>query len=234
MATGYEDLIPVASTTGYEDLIPKKQQGFFESIGAPFQAVSEGVIKGGGNIMFGGQRLVGEGLQAFGATQAGQALIADAQRRQAEAQARVAPFKQQYPMSTGTGELGAEAVITAPIGGLFARPLAAAAPYAPGLINPIVNAMRSSGFSSGLLPKAAVGTAVPLATRAGDIGARVFGGGVTGGATAALTSPDEIGTGVGVGAGVAVAAPPIVKIMGKLKPKEIINLKAILHETYVA
>jgi len=26
----------------------------------------------------------------------------------------------------------------------------------------------------------------------------------------------------------------IVKIMGKLKPKEIINLKAILHETYVA
>ena len=215
MATGYEDLIPVASTTGYEDLIPKKQQGFFESIGAPFQAVSEGVIKGGGNIMFGGQRLVGEGLQAFGATQAGQALIADAQRRQAEAQARVAPFKQQYPMSTGTGELGAEAVITAPIGGLLARPLAAAAPYAPGLINPIVNAMRSSGFSSGLLPKAAVGTAVPLATRAGDIGARVFGGGVTGGATAALTSPDEIGTGAGVGAGLAVAAPPIVKIMGK-------------------
>ena len=59
---------------------PEKQQGFFESIGAPFQAVSEGVIKGGGNIMFGGQRLVGEGLQAFGATQAGQALIADAQR----------------------------------------------------------------------------------------------------------------------------------------------------------
>ena len=197
---------------------PEKQQGFFESIGAPFQAVSEGVIKGGGNIMFGGQRLVGEGLQAFGATQAGQALIADAQRRQAEAQARVDPFKQQYPMSTGTGELGAEAVITAPIGGLLARPLAAAAPYAPGLINPIVNAMRSSGFSSGLLPKAVVGAApqaVPLATRAGDIGARVFGGGVTGGATAALTNPDEIGTGVGVGAGVAVAAPPIVKIMGK-------------------
>lgn len=220
MATGYEDLIPVASTTGYEDLIPKKQQGFFESIGAPFQAVSEGVIKGGGNIMFGGQRLVGEGLQAFGATQAGQALIADAQRRQAETQARVAPFKQEYPISTGTGELGAEAVITAPIGGLLARPLAAAASYAPGLINPIVNAMRSSGFSSGLIPiaKAVPGVApqaIPLATRAGDIGARVFGGGVTGGATAALTSPDEIGTGAGVGAGLAVTAPPIVKIMGK-------------------
>lgn len=190
---------------------PEKQQGFFESIGAPFQAVSEGVIKGGGNIMFGGQRLVGTALEAFGATQAGQALIADAQRRQAETQVRVAPFKQQYPMSTGTGELGAEAVITAPIGGLLARPLAAAAPYAPGLINPIVNAMRSSGFSSGI----PVAKSVPLATRAGDIGARVFGGGVTGGATAALTNPDEIGTGAGVGAGLAVVAPPIVKIMGK-------------------
>lgn len=191
--------------------VPEKQQGFFESIGAPFQAVSEGVIKGGGNIMFGGQRLVGTALEAFGATQAGQALIADAQRRQAETQARVAPFKQQYPMSTGTGELGAEAVITAPIGGLLARPLAAAAPYAPGLINPIVNAMRSSGFSSGI----PVAKGVSLATRAGDIGARVFGGGVTGGATAALTNPDEIGTGAGVGAGLAVVAPPIVKIMGK-------------------
>ena len=118
----------------------------------------------------------------------------------------------------GGGKLTGEVAGTLPIGGLFARPFAAAAPYAPTILNPIVNAMRSSGFSSGLLPKAAVGAApqaVPLATRAGDIGARVFGGGVTGGATAALTNPDEIGTGVGVGAGVAVAAPPIVKIMAK-------------------
>jgi hypothetical protein len=86
------------------------------------------------------------------------------------------------------------------------------------LINPIVNAMRSSGFSSGLLPKVVPGVApqaIPLATRAADIGARLFAGGTTGGATLALTNPDEIGTGVSVGAGVAVAAPPIVKIMGK-------------------
>jgi len=190
---------------------PEKQRGFFESIGAPFQALSEGVIKGVGNVMFGGQQLVGQGLQAYGATQAGQALITDVQRRQAESQARVAPFKQEYPMSTGAGELGAEAGITAPIGGLLARPLAAAAPYAPAILNPIVNAMRSSGFSSGI----PVAKGVPLTTRAADIGARVVGGGVTGGATAALTNPDEIGTGASVGAGLAVAAPPIVKIMGK-------------------
>ena len=189
----------------------RKERGFFESIGAPIQALSEGIIKGGGNIMFGGQQLVGKGLQSVGATQAGQALISDAQRRQAETQARVAPFKQEYPMSTGAGELGAEAAITAPIGGLLAKPLAAAAPYAPAVINPIVNALRSSGFSSGI----PLAKGMPLATRAADIGARVVGGGVTGGATAALTNPDEIGTGVGVGAGLGLVAPPVVKVLAK-------------------
>jgi hypothetical protein len=190
---------------------PEKQRGVFGSIGAPIQALSEGIIKGGGNIMFGGQQLVGKGLQSVGATQAGQSLISDAQRRQAETQARVAPFKQEYPMSTGAGELGAEAAITAPIGGLIARPLAAAAPYAPAVINPVVNALRSSGFSSGI----PVAKGVPLATRAADIGARVVGGGVTGGATAALTNPDEISTGAGVGAGLGVVAPPVVKVLAK-------------------
>jgi hypothetical protein len=110
------------------------------------------------------------------------------------------------------GEFMGQTAITAPLGGLIARPLAAAAPYAPTIINPIVNALRSSGFSSGLLPAAKTAPqAIPLATRAADIGARVIGGGVTGGATAALTNPDEIGAGTSVGAGLAVAAPPIVK-----------------------
>jgi len=193
---------------------PRQERGFFESIGAPIQALSEGIIKGGGNIMFGGQQLVGKGLQSVGATQAGQALISDAQRRQAETQARVAPFKQEYPMFTGAGELGAEATITAPLGGIIAKPLAAAAQYAPATaryITPVVNALRSSGFSSGI----PVAKGVPVATRAADIGARVIGGGVTGGATAALTNPEEIGTGAEIGAGLAVAAPPVVKAMAK-------------------
>jgi hypothetical protein len=199
---------PIAATP---TAAPEKQRGFFGAVGAPFQALSEGVISGGGNIVLGGQRLVGKGLQAVGATETGQSLITDAQRRQAESQARVAPFKQEFPVFTGAGELGAEAGITAPIGGLLARPLAAAAPYAPGLINPVVNAMRSSGFSSGI----PVAKGVPLATRAADIGARVVGGGVTGGATAALTNPDEIGAGAGAGAGLAVVAPPVVKALAK-------------------
>jgi len=121
------------------------------------------------------------------------------------------------------GEFIGQTAITAPIGGVMARPLAAAAQYAPAIapyVNPLINALRSSGFSTGLIPaaKAAPGVApqaVPLATRAADIGARTFGGGVTGGATAALTNPDEIGTGVDIGAGLAVVAPPTLKVAAK-------------------
>ena len=194
-----------APVTPSEIPAARKERGFIESLGAPIQALSEGVIKGGGNIMFGGQQLVGKGLQAVGATQTGQSLIEDALRRQAESQGRVAPFKQEYPVSTGIGELGAEAVITAPVGGMIARPLAAVAKYAPAVapyVTPVVNALRSSGFSSGI----PVAKGVPLATRAADIGARVIGGGVTGGATAALTNPEEMGTGAGVGAPKGAAA----------------------------
>ena len=41
----------------------RKERGFFETIGAPIEAASQGVISGGGNVMFGGQRLLGMGLQ---------------------------------------------------------------------------------------------------------------------------------------------------------------------------
>lgn len=111
----------------------------------------------------------------------------------------------------GGGKLVGEVAGTLPLGGLIARPLAAAAPYAPSVINPVVNALRSSGFSSGI----PLAKGMPLATRAADIGARVVGGGVTGGATAALTNPDEISTGAGVGAGLGLVAPPVVKALAK-------------------
>jgi hypothetical protein len=122
----------------------------------------------------------------------------------------------------GGGKLATEVAGTAGLGGFLARPLAAAAQYAPAVINPIVNALRSSGFSSGMLPTAVAGVApqaIPLATRAADIGARVVGGGATGGATLALTNPDEIGTGVGLGAGVAMLGPSVGKSIEYLAPK---------------
>jgi hypothetical protein len=213
MATGYEDLIPTknARSSGYEDLIPKqaaatgipgpRQRGFFETIGAPIQAASEGIISGGGNVMFGGQRLLGMGLEKVGATSAGQFLQEDAARRLAESQARVAPFKQEFPISTGAGELGAEVLATAPAGAAIAAPLTKVTPA-------LAQAIRTGGFSTG---RAVQGGAA----RAADLGIRAAGGAVTGGATAALINPADVESGALIGGSLAVAAPPIVNALAR-------------------
>ena len=181
---------------------PEKQRGFFGTVGAPFQALSEGVISGGGNVMFGGQRLVGQGLQAVGATQAGQALITDAQRRQAESQARVAPFKQEYPMSTGAGELGAEVAATYPVGAGLGFVVGKVAPAAA----PLAQAIRTGGFSTGR-------TVQGGAARAADLGIRAAGGATLGGASSALINPDEAGMGAIIGGGVPVVAPVLNRLV---------------------
>ena len=181
---------------------PEKQRGVFGSIGAPFQAAAEGIISGGGNVMFGGQQLVGQGLQAVGATQAGQALITDAQRRQAESQARVAPFKQEYPMSTGAGELGAEVAATYPVGAGLGFVVGKVAPAAA----PLAQAIRTGGFSTGR-------TVQGGAARAADLGIRAVGGATLGGASSAIINPDEAGMGAIIGGGVPVVAPVLNRLV---------------------
>jgi len=170
--------------------------GVMEQIGAPIQAASEGIISGGGNVMFGGQRLLGMGLEKLGATDTGRALVEDAMRRQAETQARVAPFKQEYPTSTGAGELAAEVAATYPVGGMIAAPLRAVPAAAP-----LAQAIRSGGFSTGKT----VQKGTPLVARAADLGIRSTGGAITGGATAAITNPEETETGAMIGAAVPLA-----------------------------
>ena len=201
--------------------------GVMEQIGAPLQAASEGIISGGGNVMFGGQELLGKGLRAVGnlfpadqtlsgvmtgqrplnlVQEAGTALAADAARRRAEAQARVAPFKQEYPTSTGAGELAAEVAATAPVGAGLGFAVGKAAPA-------LGQAIRTGGFSTGQ----AVQKGAPLATRAADLGIRAAGGAITGGTTAALINPSlsEAETGATIGAALAVVAPPIVGALAK-------------------
>ena len=200
--------------------------GVMEQIGAPLQAASEGIISGAGNVMFGGQELLGKGLQAVGnlfpadqtlsgiitgqrppnlVQQTGIDLAADAARRRAEAQARVAPFKQEYPTSTGAGELAAEVAATYPVGGMIAAPLRATG------AGRLAQAVQTGGFSTGQ----AVQKGAPLATRAADLSIRAAGGGITGGATAALVNPAEAETGAATGAALAVVAPPIVGALAK-------------------
>jgi hypothetical protein len=217
MATGYEDLIPAKSarSSGYDDLIPKqpastgtpgaKQRGFFEAIGAPIEAVSQGVISGGGNVMLGGQRLLGKGLSALGARDTGAFLQEDAARRLAQSQATVAPFKQEFPFLTGAGELTGEVVGTGPVGMAIAAPLRAIPAAAP-----LAQAIRTGGFSTGRAMQAA-----PVAARTVDLGTRVAGGATLGGATSAIINPEEAGSGAMAGAVVAAVAPPIVNALAK-------------------
>ncbi len=217
MATGYEDLIPAKSarSLGYDDLIPKqpattgipgpRQRGFLETIGAPIEAVSQGVISGGGNVVLGGQRLLGKSLSALGARDTGAFLQEDAARRLAQSQATVAPFKQEFPFLTGAGELTGEVVGTGPVGMAIAAPLRAIPAAAP-----LAQAVRTGGFSTGRAVQGA-----PLATRAANLGTRVAGGATLGGATSALINPEEAGSGAMGGAIVAAVAPPIVNVLAK-------------------
>jgi hypothetical protein len=181
-----------------QDLVQRE----LRQLAAPFVGFSTGM----GNVMFGGQELLGKGLQLVGATDTGTALAADAARRRAESQAAAAQYKQEFPMATGAGELGAEVLATAPVGGALGYVVSKAAPSATAL----TQAVRTGGFSTGR-------TVQGGAARAADLGIRAAGGAATGGATAALINPsiDEAGTGALIGAGVATVAPPVVKTLAK-------------------
>lgn len=195
----------LASATKSEVPGPRKQRGFFETIGAPIEAAAAGVISGGGNVMFGGQELLGRGLEKLGATDIGRSLVQDALRRRAESQATVAPFKQEFPIATGAGELGAEILATAPVGGAIAAPLKAIPAAAP-----LAQAIRTGGFSTGRTVAGA-----PIAARATDLATRAAGGAITGGAASALINPAEAESGALGGAAVAVVAPPVVNALAK-------------------
>ena len=175
---------------GGPQTFPEKQRGFFESIGAPIEAVSQGFISGGGNVMLGGQRLLGMGLEKLGATDTGQFLQEDAARRLAESQGTVAPFKKEFPVLTGTGELGGEILGTGPVGMAIAAPLRAIPAAAP-----LAQAIRAGGFSKG-----------NLATRAA-------GGAILSGASSAIINPDEAATGAIIGGAVPLAAPAVNRLV---------------------
>ena len=181
-----------------EQVSPRRQmvEAELRSVAAPFAGFS----KGAGNIMFGGQRLVGKGLEAVGATETGRALIEDAARRQAEQEAFIAPYREVAPAMTGAGEFTGEVVSTLPVGGVIAKGVS----KIPGA-GTVAEAIRTGGFRTG----------APIATTAGgraaDIATRAAGGAVVGGTTAALINPEEAGTGAAIGA----AAPFVLPVVGK-------------------
>jgi hypothetical protein len=175
-----------------ETVSPRRQMVEAELRGAaaPFAGLSKGV----GNIMFGGQRLAGKGLQMLGADETGQALMQDAARRQAEQEAFIAPYRQAAPTMTGAGELAGEIVGTLPVGGVIAKGVGAI----PGAA-PLAQSIRTGGFSTGMAPGAA-----SKATQAA-------GGAILGGTSAALINPEEAVTGAAIGAAAPFALPYVGK-----------------------
>jgi hypothetical protein len=175
-----------------EQVSPRRQmvEAELRSAAAPFAGFS----KGAGNIMFGGQRLVGKGLEALGATETGQALQQDAARRQAEQEAFIAPYREVAPAMTGAGEFTGEVIGTLPAGGVIARGVGAI----PGA-GALAQSIRTGGFSTGMAPGAA------------NIATKAAGGAVLGGTTAALINPEEAVTGAAIGA----AAPFVLPVVGK-------------------
>ena len=199
-ANGYDVSKLEAPTVAPSEIpAPRKERGFFGTIGAPIQAASEGIISGGGNVMFGAQRLLGMGLEKVGGAdasslgRAGQFLQEDAARRLAESQGRVAPFKQEFPVSTGAGELGAEVVGTLPVGAVIAAPLRAIPAAAP-----LSQAIRTGGFSKG------------------NIATRAAGGATLGGASAAVINPEDAALGATIGGAVPFAGPALGYVGGKV------------------
>ena len=187
---------PTLSPSEMRQEMIKQEMGQFI---APFKGASAGV----GNIMFGGQKYLGKGLQMLGAQDTGQALIDDAARRRAQAQAEVAPYKERFPLATNAGEFVSEVAATAPVGAVISAPLKLARVTAP-----IVESIKSAGLRTGLNP-------TTVGQRGIDLSVRGAGGATTGAISAGLVNEEDARTGAIVGAVVPTVAAPVLKQFAK-------------------
>jgi hypothetical protein len=181
-------------------------------------SLGAGAYKGFGDVVIGGQKLLGQGLTAIGAKDTGQALTEDAIRRQTLQQQFIKPYKEFAPVSTSTGEFAGEVVATLPAGGLIAKPvqmLGKVAPQVASITTPLAKSLRTSGFETGLIPKVVPGVApavVPLSTKTGNVLAKIAGGSTVAATQSGLINPNEnVETNALIGAGVPFVVPPAAK-----------------------
>ena len=125
----------------------------------------------------------------------GQWLIDDATQGQAKLSSENQPYKEANPIANASGQIASDLIVTAPVGGLLAK---GARTLAPGV----------AATKSGANVIRAVETA---GSQGGGLTARSIGGAVTGGASAALVSPDDITQGALIGG----AAPSVIQAAGK-------------------
>jgi hypothetical protein len=203
-----------------KDHVAKIRAGKLETPGMAKSALA-GLGYGTGQVGLTLQDLAGKGLSALGAEETGKALQEDVAQGRQKLKSEFFPYQVANPMSASTGEFAAEAALTAPVGGVIAKPFMAAAKYAP-VAGRIGQAIESAGFN-----------VAPAATTMGKVGnaaLRVGGGAVTGGAAAGLVNPEDVGSGATGGALFGVAAKPVGSLLGaglrKLVPEKAAALEA--------
>lgn len=155
-----------------------------------------------GNLVLGGQKLLGKGINTVDemvngkslsslvtgkpATMLGRAgnwLIDDAEQGQAKLKTQNAPYAEANPITNKVGQVGADVIATAPVGGLLAKgarmvaPSAAATQHGANLLR----AVETSGAQGGNLLTRSTGAAI------------------TGGASAAVVDPESAWAGTVIG-----------------------------------
>lgn len=102
------------------------------------------------------------------------------------------------------GKMGVEVLGTMGAGGAAANVVSRAAPQLAAKAPAVINALRSSGMTTG-------GTPLNKLQMVGDMGARMTGGAISGGLSAGLVNPEDAGFGALVGG----ALPPAMAVAGK-------------------
>jgi hypothetical protein len=83
---------------------PERQRQWMEQQQGRFSgAIEQGISKGVGNTVFGGEELLGKGMEALGVP-GGQALTEDARTRMAAEEGKIAPLAATNPAAAGIGE----------------------------------------------------------------------------------------------------------------------------------
>jgi hypothetical protein len=208
----YDDILqPKQAKPGaYDDILdaPKAEQGIGGYVRDTAVDTGAGLGKGFGEVALGAQHYLGKGANMIGANTVGEWLVNDAAQGRQKLTREIAPHKARSPIATPTGEIGGNIIATLPVGGALAKgvqslPMISKAPAAA----KFANTLRTGGFSTG------APTATTALGRAGDMGIRMAGGGVTGGVMAGLTDPETAGTGAAIGA----LLPPSLKVAAKAR-----------------
>lgn len=175
----------------------QQKPGIVQSLGA-------GAMRGVKDVIDGGAQMLASGFDKLAGTKEGERVAAMNSAGKAE-------FDKEYKDSTAAsvGRVAGQVAATFPVGGALGAGVkaAGAAGIAPRVAIPLSEAISTGGMRAGSLAADA-----SLVARAADMGTRMAGGAITGGASAALVDPDSAAVGAGIGA----ALPPALAAAGKV------------------